>query len=252
MPDWSYRTVLRPLLFRLPPEAARDLSLRTIGALGRSRVGSAVIDFLGHMRADPRLEIRVLGRDFPTAVGLGAGLDPDAVATSGLARFGFGFLELGPVTVEPITAPGTTTRDLEHEAITRPDPAPNPGLDALVRRLARDRRPRLPLLVRLAVTPAATPDEATRDVRRMILQLAPYVDLFVLDTPRVAASAGWDDAAYREHLQAAVQAVRESGSAHEPARLRTAGPGRSGLRAARRPGARGGHRGRGRGGIGAR
>jgi dihydroorotate dehydrogenase len=215
MPDWSYRTVLQPLLFRLSPEAARDLGLGTIGALGRSRIGSAVIDFLGHMRADPRLERHVLGRAFPTAVGLGAGLDVDAVATPGLARFGFGFLELGPVTVEPIVAPGTTTRDLQREAISRPDPAPNPGLDAMVRRLARDRRPRLPLLVRLAVTPAATPDEATRDVRRMILQLAPYVDLFVLDTPRVAASAGWDDAAYRAHLQAAAHAVRESGARHD-------------------------------------
>src|SRR6516165_6264803 len=161
MPDWSYQTLLRPLLFRFPPETARELGLRTIGALGRSRIGSAVIDFLGHMRADSRLETSILGRIFPTAVGLGAGLDPDAVATPGLARFGIGFLELGPVTVEPITGPGTTTRDLEHEAITRPDPAPNPGLATLVRRLARDGRPQLPLLARLAVMPAATPVEAT-------------------------------------------------------------------------------------------
>src|SRR5262249_55571818 len=57
------------------------------------------------------------------------------------------------------------------------------------------------------------PDEATRDVRRMILQMAPYIDVLVLDTPRVAAAAGWDDAAYRAHLQAVVQAVRESGPA---------------------------------------
>jgi dihydroorotate dehydrogenase len=215
MPDWSYRTLLQPLLFRLSPEAARDLSLRTIGALGRSRLGSAVIDFLGHMRADRRLERRILGRTFPTAVGLGTGLDPHAVATPGLARFGFGFLELGPVTAEPITTPGTITRDLARAAITQPDPVPNPGLDALVRRLARDHRPRLPLLARLAVMPAATPAEATRDVRRMIQQLAPYVDLFVLDTPRVAASAGWDDGAYRAHLQDALRTVRESGSRHE-------------------------------------
>ena len=211
MPDWSYRTVLKPILFRLPPETARALSLGTIGALGRSRLGSAVIDFLGHMRADPRLRLRILGREFPTAIGLGAGLDAEAVATAGLARFGLGFLELGPVTVEPISAPGTTTRDPEHEAITRPDPAPNPGLAALVRRLAGAHRPGLPLLARLAVPPAATPDEATRDVRRMILQLSPYIDVFVLDSPRVASSAGWDDAEYRTHLMAAVQAIGEFG-----------------------------------------
>ena len=198
MPDWSYRTVLRPLFFRLPPETARDVALMTIGAMGRSQLGAAVIDFLGDMRADSRLQTRHLGQVFPTFVGLGAGLDAIAVATRGLARFGLGFLELGPVTVEPIAAPGTTTRDLEREAITRPDPAPNPGLAALVRRFARDGRPaRLPLLARLAVSPAATPDEATRDVRRMIAQLSPYIDVFVLDTPRVAAAAGWDDASIR-------------------------------------------------------
>ena len=213
MPDWSYRTVLRPLLFLLSPDGARNLSLSTIGVLGRSRLGSAVIDFLGHMRPDTRLETRMLGRMFPTAVGLGAGLDPNAVATQGLARFGFGFLELGPVTLEPIAAPGSITRDPEREAITRPDPAPNLGLAALVRRLASTGRPSLPLLVRLAVTPAATSDEATSDVRRMIVQLAPYIDVFVLDTLRVAAAAGWDDAVVRSHFQAVVQIVRESGPA---------------------------------------
>jgi dihydroorotate dehydrogenase len=213
MPDWSYRTVLRPLLFLFPPEAARDLSLGMIGALGRSRLGSAVIDFLGHMRADPRLEKNVLGRPFPTTVGLGAGLDSNAVAAPGLARFGFGFLELGPVTVEPIALPGSTVRDLEHEAITRPDPAPNLGLAALVRLLVSADRPSLPILARLAVTPAATPDEATTDVRRMIVQLAPYVDVFVLDALRVAESAGWDDAVVRAHFQAVAQTVRESSPA---------------------------------------
>ena len=65
MPDWSYGTVLRPLLFGLPPETARDVSLGTIGALGQSPLGRAVIDFLGHMRPDPRLGTDILGRTFP-------------------------------------------------------------------------------------------------------------------------------------------------------------------------------------------
>jgi len=36
MPDWSYRTLLRPFLFRLPPVVARDLSLGVMG----TRTGS--------------------------------------------------------------------------------------------------------------------------------------------------------------------------------------------------------------------
>ena len=50
MPDWSYRTVFRPLLFRLPSETARALCLRVMGTLARVPLGSAFIDFLGDMR----------------------------------------------------------------------------------------------------------------------------------------------------------------------------------------------------------
>ena len=100
MPDWFYRTVTQPLLFRLPAVQARDLALGFMGRLARLPFGPAVIDFLGHMRADPRLRQSFLGIDFPTAVGLGPGLDAKAVALPALARFGFGFLEVGPVTSE--------------------------------------------------------------------------------------------------------------------------------------------------------
>ena len=61
MPDWSYRTVLRPLLFRLSPSSARDLSLTLMGTLGRSPWGPAVIDFMGHMRAPEGLRCDVAG-----------------------------------------------------------------------------------------------------------------------------------------------------------------------------------------------
>jgi dihydroorotate dehydrogenase len=47
---------------------------------------------------DPVLTIDTLGCTFPNPVGLAAGFDKDAVAVRGLARVGFGFLELGTVT----------------------------------------------------------------------------------------------------------------------------------------------------------
>ena len=55
MPDWSYGTVFRPLLFRLPFPFARDFCLGFMGRLASLPLGGAVIDFLGHMRPDPRL-----------------------------------------------------------------------------------------------------------------------------------------------------------------------------------------------------
>jgi hypothetical protein len=101
MPDWFYRTMSRPLLFRLPATTARGLALGMMGRLARLPLGSAIIDFLGHMGADSRLRCEHLGIVFPSPIGLGPALDADAVALPALARFGFGFLDVGPVTLEP-------------------------------------------------------------------------------------------------------------------------------------------------------
>ena len=51
MPDWSYGPLFKPLLFRLPAERARDLTLGSIGRLGRAPGGASVIAALGHMQA---------------------------------------------------------------------------------------------------------------------------------------------------------------------------------------------------------
>src|SRR5687767_11606517 len=112
MPDWFYRTVSRPILFSVPAYRARNLTLGFMGGLARLPIGLAVIDFLGHMRADDRLGQSFLGINFPTAIGLGPWLDTHAAALPALSRFGFGFLEVGPATVEGNVAsrPGRTFR----------------------------------------------------------------------------------------------------------------------------------------------
>jgi len=45
--------------------------------------------------------VRVMGLDFANRVGLAAGLDKNAEAIDGLARLGFGFIEVGTVTPRP-------------------------------------------------------------------------------------------------------------------------------------------------------
>ena len=82
---------LRPLLFSLPPEFAHKTALavlRGYGALPASGRG-------------PGSGTELLGLTFPNRIGLAAGLDKDATATAGLAKLGFGFLEVGTVTPRP-------------------------------------------------------------------------------------------------------------------------------------------------------
>jgi dihydroorotate dehydrogenase len=167
MPDWFYRTVTQPLLFRLPAVAARDFTLGFMGRLARLPFGPAVIDFLGHMRADPRLRQSFLGIDFPTAVGLGPGLDGRAAALPALARFGFGFLEVGPITAGP-SAAATPIRRETPEAIWSPDPPAGLTVAEAVPRLAEASGCGLPLIARI------------RDAS-CVQELAPHVDLFALE-----------------------------------------------------------------------
>src|SRR5262245_7591612 len=117
MPDWFYRTVSRPLLYRLSARRARSFALGLMGRLARFPLGGKVIDLLGHMRADPRLAVSALGIEFPSPVGLGPGLDVEAVALPAFARFGVGFLSVGPIGVNGPATPPAVERDDSREAI---------------------------------------------------------------------------------------------------------------------------------------
>ena len=171
MPDWFYRTVTQPVLFRLPAGTARDFALGFIGRLSRLPLGPAAIDFLGHMRADPRLRQSFLGLDFPTGVGLGPALDSRAVALPALARFGFGFLEVGPVTLAGAAGASPMDRRIGEEALWTPDPPASLSLAAAAPRVAEAARLGLPVIVRLG-------DAA--EAGRIVRELAPDAHVFSL------------------------------------------------------------------------
>jgi dihydroorotate dehydrogenase len=173
MPDWSYRTILRPLLFCLPPERARSMALGAMGRLGRLPGGSRVIEFFGHMAPSPRLRRTRAGLTFPTPVGIGWAVDPEACATHALAQFGVGFVETGPVSLAPVKPPGTMAVDLVREAIALPEPHPATSVDAMAARLRALPRVCAPLMVRLLI-PAGTSAE---ECRRVVAALGPRADL---------------------------------------------------------------------------
>jgi dihydroorotate dehydrogenase len=158
------------------------------------------------MRPDPCLRRDVLGVAFPSPVGLGAGLDVGATALPAFARFGFGFLEVGPILREAVAAPEVRRR-VEQQALWLPEPPPNIGLAELVRTLGRDGPLSLPVMARLAVSPGTSPDQATEDCRVLIAALAPHVRLFALATLARAAAEGWPSDRWREHLHAVRHAV---------------------------------------------
>ncbi len=208
MPDWFYRTVSQPALFRLPAKTGRDLALGFMGSLSRFPMGLAVIDFLGHMRPDARLRRTFLGIDFPATVGLGPWLDGRVVALPALARFGFGFLEVGPVTVAGGTSRPALERRLNQEAIWLSEPPESISLATAIPRLAELGRARLPIMVRMGVTPGSTAAQAAAECQHLIRELAAHTQLLSLSTLRGALADRWSVDEWKEHLNAVFEVAQ--------------------------------------------
>ena len=124
--------LVRPLLFRLDPEAAHNFSLALLSRAGR------LLPPAQPLAAQP---VELMGLRFPNRVGLAAGLDKNGEAIDGLARFGFGFVEIGTVTPRP--QPGNPRPRLFRlpaaEAIINRMGFNNEGVDALLANVARAR-----------------------------------------------------------------------------------------------------------------
>ena len=92
-----YRLLFRVVLRRVPAETAHRAGFWLIRVLaGAPGVAWLLRRWLGPR--DPVLRVRTLGLEFPGPLGLAAGFDKDARATSGLGALGFGFVEVGTVT----------------------------------------------------------------------------------------------------------------------------------------------------------
>jgi dihydroorotate dehydrogenase len=133
MPDLY--PLIRPVLRRLPAEAAHDLTMRALEAgLGR---------LMAAREPDPPvLARRLWGLSFPNPVGLAAGFDKDARVPEAMRELGFGFVEVGTLTPRP--QPGNPKPRLfrleADRAIINRMGFNSGGLDAAIERLQRRRR----------------------------------------------------------------------------------------------------------------
>jgi dihydroorotate dehydrogenase len=93
-----YRSLLRPILFRLPAETAHHLALSSLSLLKPHFVNRLVNQ---HFAVSPFGTLERFGVSFANPVGLAGGFDKDGVAIQALAALGFGFIEAGTVTYHP-------------------------------------------------------------------------------------------------------------------------------------------------------
>lgn len=152
MPDWTYHPFFKPLLFRLPPEDARALTLRLLEIQATTAAGRRLFRLFAPRPPADRHALTVFGRRFASPIGLGPGIDTHAVALTLLQHLGFGFLQVGPVSAEarPRRFAHDPLRLREARALVASPLAASPGAAGLAERIART--PELEIPVGFALT----------------------------------------------------------------------------------------------------
>ncbi len=165
----SYRSLVRPLLFRLSPETAHEFALHSLSLLP-SRILA---------KRSTQNPISRFGLLFSNPVGLAAGFDKNGIALRPLAALGFGFIEAGTVTFHP--QPGNPRPRLfrlsEDQALINRAGFNNEGAAAFAKRVERN-RPDCVLGVSIGKSKITPLEEATDDYLKsfeLVYNVADYI-----------------------------------------------------------------------------
>lgn len=176
-----YKSLLRPLLFKLDPEKVHYLTADTLKAAYKLPFATGISKSMFTVQ-DPRLERELFGLKFPNPVGLAAGFDKDAKLIDEFTHFGFGFIEIGTLT--PKAQAGNEKPRLfrlpEDQAIVNRMGFNNEGADAAVARL-RNRKSNIIVGGNIGKNKVTPNEEALSDYLYCFKALFDVVDYFVVN-----------------------------------------------------------------------
>ncbi|HXR25302.1 MAG TPA: hypothetical protein VN742_08070, partial [Candidatus Binataceae bacterium] len=131
-----YKAFIRPWLFQVDPEAAHQQALNLATSVGRSRIARDAVESIFSVE-DRRLRQTVFGIEFPNPVGLAAGYDKNAVGLEFWPTLGFGFVEIGSVTLraQPGNEPPRVFRLPKERALVNRMGFNNDGAEAIAARI---------------------------------------------------------------------------------------------------------------------
>lgn len=199
-----YRSLLRPILFRLRPETAHELALNSLSFAPRLARRLLSNRF---QRSSPG-GLRFFGLNFSNPVGLAAGFDKDGIALQALSALGFGFIEAGTVTCEP--QPGNRRPRLfrlpEDKALINRAGFNNRGAAALAQHLTKN-RPDCVVGVSIGKSKVAPIREAVEDYLLTFALVHPVADYIAVNVSS-PNTPGLRELQRPEQLEALLQALQ--------------------------------------------
>lgn len=203
-----YQLFFRLVLARIDAERAHALAVATLRWLCRvPGVARAVRSLL--QPQDPALQVEALGLVFPSPLGVAAGMDKDVLWYEELGALGFGFVEVGTITVSAQEGRRTPRvfRLMQDRALLNGMGFPNCGARVAAQRLS-GRTGETVVGVNVGKSADVSIDDAGDDYRKCIREVAAFADFVVLNVSSPNTPDLRDMQAV-ERLPALIDAVRQ-------------------------------------------
>lgn len=175
--------LIKPLLFKLNPEHAHTLLEYGLRALNVIFPGALSILAYKYIINDESLKQNLLGLEFNNPVGLAGGFDKNATMIRPLSALGFGFLELGTLTLKAQKGNEKPRlfRLVEQESIQNAMGFNNEGAQKIALRLAKIYPFVLPLGVNIGKNKNTPNDKALEDYFTLLRDFKDLCDYFVIN-----------------------------------------------------------------------
>ena len=213
------------------PETAHRQMLTTLSKLQQSRNtawGRLSIQQLekSFCVEDKRLQQQLWGLDFPNPFGLAAGFDKDGTAAGMWSSFGFGFAELGAVTLH--SQPGNPRPRMfrlpDDKAALNRMGANNLGAAVMADTLEetwRSKPRKIPIGINLCKSKIAELDEAATDYVGSFEYLQPWADYFVVNVSS-PNTPGLRSLQATEQLRPILAGLQEANTSNKPILIKIA------------------------------
>jgi dihydroorotate dehydrogenase len=199
-------SLIRTLLFRLDAEDAHEFAVQQMIALQRIPIVLRAVERFCAPPANARREL--LGMTFRSPVGIAAGFDKNGLLMPMLAALGFGFVEVGTVTLRPQSGNPRPRlfRFPEERALINRLGFNNDGADAVAERLASWQRS-VPIFINIGKNREVPLEGAVDDYGACATKLTSLADAVVvnLSSPNTPSLR---ELQRPEHLEPILRAVR--------------------------------------------
>ena len=175
-----YRQILRRILFSFDPETVHDAVMKSVSALQGLDPARLIIELLTRVKEMP---VTVAGLRFRNPVGLAAGFDKNCEAPLILAKLGFGFLEMGTITLRAQNGnPRPRVFRLnEHHGLINRMGFNNIGAYEAARRLSKLGSVGVPLGINIGKNADCSLEDAPKNYLEALKVLYPAGDYFALN-----------------------------------------------------------------------